>query len=70
MKLKSILIKSWLVVSFSLLLAGCYDMSETDKRAYVVRIGLDKGEEEGSVKVTYLISNPEVGSQQSGGNTN
>lgn len=70
MKLKSILIKSCLIVSYTLLLTGCYDMSETDKRAYVVGIGLDKAEEEGSIKVTYLIANPEVGSQQSGGNAN
>jgi len=51
-------------------LAGCWDQKELDQKAYVIGIGLDKAEQEGKVKVTYLIANPEVGSQQSGGGTN
>ncbi|WP_052130088.1 Ger(x)C family spore germination protein [Ureibacillus sinduriensis] len=51
-----------------LLLSGCWDQTNIDKRAYVVAIGLDKAEEEQQYKVTYLISNPELSKQQAGTN--
>ncbi|WP_449537059.1 Ger(x)C family spore germination protein [Ferdinandcohnia sp. Marseille-Q9671] len=50
-----------------LLLVGCSDLQEIDERAYVLGIGLDKAENEGMLKITYLISNPEAGSTQQGG---
>ncbi|WP_174735189.1 Ger(x)C family spore germination protein [Mesobacillus harenae] len=60
-----------LLVSVTLLLAGCWDQRELEERAYVIAIGLekagDKEEDKGQVKVTYLIANPEVGTQASGG---
>ncbi|MFS0600425.1 Ger(x)C family spore germination protein [Peribacillus frigoritolerans] len=55
---------------FMLLLSGCWDQKRIEESAYVVAIGLDKAEEEGKVTITYLISNPEYGSQQGGGTTN
>lgn len=60
-----------LVISFSILalLAGCWDYKEIERKAYVIGIGLDKGKEEGTLEVSYLIGNPEVGSQQSGGSS-
>lgn len=48
-------------------LAGCWDKQELNEKAFVIGIGLDKDEEEGKVKVTYLITNPEAGAQQAGG---
>ncbi|WP_423407952.1 Ger(x)C family spore germination protein [Heyndrickxia sp. MSNUG] len=51
-------------------LAGCWDQKELDQKAYVIAIGLDEAEQEGKIKVSYLIANPEVGSQQTGGGTN
>lgn len=51
-------------------LTGCWDKRELDRKAYVIGIGLDKDEQQGKIMVTYLIANPEVGSQQSGGGTN
>lgn len=51
-----------------LLLSGCWDQTNIDKRAYVVAIGLDKAEENQQYKVTYLISNPELSKQQAGTN--
>jgi spore germination protein KC len=51
-------------------LTGCWDQKELDQKAYVIAIGLDKHEAEGKVKVTYMIANPEAGSQQSAGGTN
>lgn len=50
-------------------LAGCWDKQELNEKAFVIGIGLDKDEEEGKVKVTYLITNPEAGAQQAGGTT-
>ncbi|MEW8972426.1 MAG: Ger(x)C family spore germination protein, partial [Mesobacillus sp.] len=50
-------------------LTGCWDKKELDQKAYVIGIGLDTHEKEGKITVTYLIANPEVGSQQSGGGT-
>lgn len=55
----------WFVLFFTLV--GCMDRQEIERQAYVVAIGLDKGEEEGTVRITYLISNPEYGSEQEGG---
>jgi len=49
------------------MLVGCSDLQEIDQRAYVLGIGLDKAEEKGTFKITYLISNPEAGSTQQGG---
>ncbi|WP_404357687.1 Ger(x)C family spore germination protein [Cytobacillus firmus] len=48
------------------LLSGCWDQISIDKRAYVVAVGLDKGEKEDEIKITYLISNPELSKQQGG----
>ncbi|SET28059.1 germination protein, Ger(x)C family [Oceanobacillus limi] len=51
-----------------LFITGCWDQREVEDMAYVVGIGLDKAEDDDDrVKVTYLISNPEVGSLAQGG---
>ncbi|SOC45026.1 Ger(x)C family spore germination protein [Ureibacillus acetophenoni] len=46
-----------------LLLSGCWDQTNIDKRAYVIAIGLDKGEKN-KINITYLISNPEFSKQE------
>jgi spore germination protein KC len=60
-------------ICFALLLlvnlAGCWDQKGLDRQVFVIGIGLDKAEEKGKVNVTYLISNPEVGSSQAGSTT-
>lgn len=58
-------ISMMMIITFSL--TGCWDKTELDQKAYVIGIGLDAHEREGKIKVTYLVANPEVGSQQSGG---
>lgn len=45
------------------LLSGCWDQISVDNRAYVVAIGLDKGEDNNLI-VTFLISNPEFSKQE------
>lgn len=52
-----------------LTLSGCWNQSQIEERAYVVAIGLDKAEDENQIKLTYLIANPEFGSQIQGGGT-
>ena len=42
-------------------LSGCWDQREIEKRAYVYAIGMDKAEEENKFTITYLIVNPEYG---------
>lgn len=64
------LLRILLIASILIPLTGCWDQNEIDKRAYVVGIGIDKAKNEGKVKITYLISNPEVASIQQGGSTN
>lgn len=50
------------------IISGCWDQKDTEEMAYVTAIGLDKDEEnENMVKVTYVISNPEVGNQAEAG---
>lgn len=70
MKMLMNLVKLLFICVLVTSLAGCWDQKELDQKAYVIAIGLDEAEQEGKVKVTYLIANPEVGSQQSGGGTN
>jgi spore germination protein KC len=45
-------------------LSGCWDKYELEELAYVVVIGIDKGEDEQMFNVTFQISNPQVGSTQ------
>jgi spore germination protein KC len=52
------------IVSF---LTGCWDREELEDKAYVIGLGLDRSKEEGKIKVTMLLANPEVGSMQGGG---
>src|SRR4051812_14919344 len=48
-------------------LTGCWDQEELEDNAYVIGLGLDPSKEEGKIKVTMLIANPEVGTMQGGG---
>lgn len=63
--MKASLIKLFFPMLIFMLLAGCWDYKEIDRQDYVVALGMDKAENEG-IKVTYLITNPEVGSVQMG----
>jgi spore germination protein KC len=69
MKKQILLIKIVCLLLLTLPLSGCWDKREIEKRAYVIAMGLDKGKD-GNLKVTYLIINPEYGSQQGGSSTN
>jgi spore germination protein KC len=70
MKLHYRMIKWLMILAIPLSLSGCWDHTELDEKAYVIGIGLDQHEIEGKVKVTYLMANPEVGSQQTAGGAN
>ena len=52
----------WLLIVLPLL-SGCWDQIGIDSRAYVVALGLDKGDDNHLI-VTYLISNPEYSKQE------
>ncbi|WP_138419207.1 Ger(x)C family spore germination protein [Aquibacillus sediminis] len=60
---------SLLLSLITLLLTGCYDKTELEQQAYVVAIGVDKGEKENTYDLTYQIANPEVGSSITGGSS-
>lgn len=45
------------------MLSGCWDQTNIDKRAYVVAIGIDKGEDN-KINISYLITNPELSKQE------
>lgn len=53
-----------------LFLSGCWDQLAIDERAYAVAIGLDKGEEENQIKITFLITNPELSRSEGGQGSN
>ena len=63
MKIKLYLFRFLFLISMLPILSGCWDQINIDKRAYVVAIGLDKGENN-NIKITYLISNPEFSKQE------
>lgn len=48
-------------------LTGCWDRDELEDKAYVIGLGLDHSKQEGKIKVTMLLANPEVGTMQGGG---
>lgn len=49
------------------LTAGCWDRNELEELGFVVLIGLDKGEKENQIVVTYQIANPIAGVPNLGG---
>jgi spore germination protein KC len=59
--------KYFLLLAIVCSLTGCWDRNELEDKAYVIGLGLDPSKQEGKVKVTMLIANPEVGSMQGGG---
>ncbi|HYK75068.1 MAG TPA: hypothetical protein VEV44_18385, partial [Pseudoneobacillus sp.] len=61
--------KSLCMILPLLLISGCWDQKQVEKRAYVYAIGLDKSEKENRFKITYLIVNPEYGTLATGGST-
>ena len=53
-----------------LFLTGCWDLKEIEQQSYIIAIGLDKANDhDNTLDVTLLISNPEFGTQQEGGET-
>ena len=57
--------KCYLGILFaSLFLSGCWDQTAIEERAYVVALGIDKAENENQIKITYLITNPELSKQE------
>ncbi|RUL52089.1 Ger(x)C family spore germination protein [Lysinibacillus antri] len=62
--------KAYLICIITLfpLLGGCWNQTYLDQRAFVIAIGLDKGEKENETKITYLIANPELSKQEAGSN--
>ena len=67
MKKIKIACKALLFFAIVYVLTGCWDHVELESRAYVIGLGLDRSKQEGKIKVTMLIANPEVGSMQGGG---
>lgn len=49
------------------LVTGCWDREELEDKSYVIGLGLDLSKQDGKIKVTMLLANPEVGSIQGGG---
>ncbi|ASK63679.1 hypothetical protein CFK37_16695 [Virgibacillus phasianinus] len=69
MKKHNLIVKLIYLIPILLTLSGCWNQSQIEERAYVIAIGLDKAEASNRIKVTYLIANPEYGSQIQGGGT-
>jgi spore germination protein KC len=59
--------KAIFLLVICLVLSGCWDQRQIEKRAYVYAIGMDKAEEENKFTITYLIINPEFGTMATGG---
>ncbi|MEH7115922.1 Ger(x)C family spore germination protein [Neobacillus vireti] len=62
--------KGLLFLIVTCFLTGCWDREELEDRSYVIGLGIDTSEHKGKIKVTMLLSNPEVGSMQGGGGSN
>ena len=57
------------IITFILLLTGCYDRIELEQQAYVIIIGVDKTDRDGIYEYTFQIANPEVGTSANGGSS-
>lgn len=69
MKKPKLVLKLVCLIILLLTLSGCWNQSQIEERAYVIAIGLDQAEDDSRIKITYLIANPEYGSQVQGGGT-
>ncbi|SEO39699.1 germination protein, Ger(x)C family [Amphibacillus marinus] len=58
----------WLVIGLMPILFGCEDMVELEKQSYVVAVGIDKTDQDGTYQFTYQIANPEAGSSLAANN--
>lgn len=67
MQKTKIVCRLWLLFVVVCILTGCWDREELEDKSYVIGLGLDKSNQEGKIKVTMLLANPEVGSMQGGG---
>ena len=67
MQRTKIVCKTLLCFTIVCVLTGCWDQSELENKAFVIGLGIDPSKQEGRIKVTMLIANPEVGSMQGGG---
>lgn len=65
-KIKRVCKFLFLIIILSLL-SSCWDKEELESKAYVIGLGIDRSKNDGEIKVTMLIANPEVGSMQGGG---
>lgn len=48
------------LVGMMVVLAGCNGARESEEIAYIIAVGIDKGEEAGKIKVTYQVARPNV----------
>ncbi|WP_404452401.1 Ger(x)C family spore germination protein [Virgibacillus necropolis] len=69
MKRNKLIVKLIGLIFLLLTLSGCWNQSQIEERAYVIAVGLDKAEADNRIKITYVIANPEYGSQIQGGGT-
>jgi len=65
---KQILLK-FFFISCLVFLTSCWDQAAVDEKAYVVAIGLDKGEDD-HIRVSFLIENPTLSTLSQGGTQN
>ncbi|MFZ3578737.1 Ger(x)C family spore germination protein [Virgibacillus sp. DJP39] len=68
-KRNKLVIKLTCLLVVLLSLSGCWNQSQIEERAYVIAIGIDQAEKDNRIQITYLIANPEHGSQALGGGT-
>ncbi|SES15082.1 germination protein, Ger(x)C family [Gracilibacillus ureilyticus] len=54
--------KTFLLLCFLFIMAGCQDRIELEQQSYVIAIGIDSTDDKGTYEFTYQMANPEVGS--------
>lgn len=62
-------LKLLLLLPLVFALSGCWDKLELEEQAYTVVMGIDEGEDD-LIQVTFQISNPQVGSSDTGNSVN
>ncbi|MFD1706467.1 Ger(x)C family spore germination protein [Siminovitchia sediminis] len=53
----------WILIPL-MLISGCGQKEELERQAFVVALGLDKGEKDHMIEVTFQIANPQVNTSQ------
>lgn len=66
---RMLILRKLTIIAISIIfLSGCWDSQNLEDQSFVIGIGVDKGQDN-MIKITYIMPNPEYGTQAQGGSS-